>query len=309
MFWLWIAYGLLAVGIILFGILFVRKLRRHLRGEALSLSDYVAIAGTVLNIVILLLAVGSLHVAITTYVDAKNSGEEQAKTLKQQETSLQASRDALDKVVTNLGQQSKILDASRAALDSSVKTALAQQKLLTESVENSRKQLQILQAEWSRELEQPDIEGILVSAENPALVLRNISKVKPVKNGLYQLILLNLDHWQGSHFALAETTATPIDFVAPDDQYLPAVLHIIAPPGDPAPVKGDRLFGYLSMHCAECKSHKVYWVYLKYQEQGWYVKANGTEYPIYELKPGNIDSLISAFLARHDLVPFAEKWP
>jgi len=145
-------------GVAIFLIVFARRVRAHLSNErVLSLSDYTAIAATALNIVLLVLAVGSLHVAITTYSDAKRSGEEQTRILAGQAQTLQSSQSALDGVSQTLGKQKDILEKSKQALDLSVVSAVAQQKLLTESVSSSRKQLEILQAQWARELEQADV--------------------------------------------------------------------------------------------------------------------------------------------------------
>ncbi len=149
---------MLGRGVAIFLIVFARRVRAHLSNErVLSLSDYTAIAATALNIVLLVLAVGSLHVAITTYSDAKRSGEEQTRILAGQAQTLQSSQSALDGVSQTLGKQKDILEKSKQALDLSVVSAVAQQKLLTESVSSSRKQLEILQAQWARELEQADV--------------------------------------------------------------------------------------------------------------------------------------------------------
>src|SRR2546422_5896094 len=130
MLWLWVFYGFLGIGVLAFAFHFLRTIRTHISsGQGFSLSDYLALAGTALNVVLLLVAVVALHVAVSTYRDAKRSGEEQGK-------ALQASRDALADVTKMLDKQENTLEASRKALDSSVTAAVAQQNLLSEGVEN-----------------------------------------------------------------------------------------------------------------------------------------------------------------------------
>lgn len=291
-----VVYGALGVGLVIFAVFLVRGIHEHASaGQRLPLSDYVAVAGALLNIVVLVIAVISLHVAITTYQDAKRSGEEQTK-------ALQSSRDALSGVAQSLDKQAGTLERSRQALDVSVTTAVAQEKLLSESVANSRKQLGMLQAQWARELEQPDIHAFLVYPQNPSIIVQNISKIKPVRTGLYQIFLLDLDRPKGTRLSLVENAATPVDFIEPSGRFLPAGLNLMPAPGDPQPVKGDRLFGYLSIGCADCKTHRSYWVFMRYQEEGRYCEGKGMEYPFFRLTPENVEGYVSAFLRRSDLV-------
>jgi hypothetical protein len=295
MIWLFV-YGALGIGLVLFAVFLFRGIRAHsTEGQRLSVSDYVAVAGAALNIALLIIAVGSLHVAITTYQDARRSGEDQTK-------ALESSRNALAVVAQSLDKQGETLEKSRQALDASVTTAVAQQKLLSEGVANSRKQLGVLEAEWARELEQPDIHAVLVYPQSPAIIVQNASKVKPVRAGLYQIFLLNLDRPQGVRLSLVENVATPVDFIEPSGQFLPSSLNLVPAPGGPQPLKGDRLFGYLSIGCAECKAHRAYWVFMKYQEEGRYCEAKGVDYPFYKLTPENVENYVSEFLRRSDLV-------
>jgi len=295
MIWVFV-YGALGIGLAVFVVFLFQGVRAHsAERQRLPLSDYVAVVGAVLNIVLLVIAVGSLHVAVTTYQDAKHSGEEQTK-------SLQSSRDALEGVARSLDKQGGTLEKSRQALDASAATAVAQQKLLSQSVANSRKQLGVLQAQWARELEQPDIHALLIYPQSPAIIVQNTSKIKPVRAGLYQIILFNLDRPQGTQLSLVENVATPVDFIEPAGSFLPANLNLVPVPGGPQPVKGDRLFGYLSIGCAECKVHRAYWVFMKYQEDGRYCEAKGMDYPFYKLTTANVEGYVSEFLKRSDLV-------
>jgi hypothetical protein len=297
MYWLWVICGVLGLGLTAFLVLLVAKIRAHIRqANGLSLADYVAVASAALNVVLLVIAVAALYVAITTYIDAKRSGEDQAKVL-------EASRKALVSVEQSVFKQGDTLEKSREALDSSSATAVAQQRLLAQSVSNSSQQLRLLQQQWARELEQPDIQAILVYPNEPSIILRNVSKVKPVRTALYQIVLFNVDKPVGNRLALVSTVATSVDFIPPEDRYLPTRLSLMPAAGDPAPVKGDRLFGYLSVSCADCKKHRAYWVLMKYEEDGWYCEAKGQDYPFWKLGPDNAEGYVSQFLKRPDLTP------
>jgi hypothetical protein len=298
---IWIAlYVVLGLAVGGFLVLFARRVRTQEGAKRLSLADYISVASTILNVVLLVIAVVSLHIASNAYFDAKKSGEKQELRLSEQQKSLDASRAVLDKVVQALGQQLDVLEKSKDTLDSSVLTSAAQQKLLAQNVVNSKKQLTILQAEWQRELEQPDVHAALLYPQDLAIVLSNSSKVKPVKQGLYQLIMFNIDRpVTADHFQLVQTTATAIDFIPPAGAFLPSRADLLLQPNEPL-VKGNRLFGYLSISCAECSNRRAYWVFIKYGEAGWYRELKDGAYPFTKLRPDNIERYVSDFMNHND---------
>lgn len=139
-----LVYSILAVligGLALF-------LYRH---KGLSLSDKANIGMTIVNIVLLILAVVSIHIAVKSYQSANESGSQQQKTL-------DAAKDSLLSVVGVLNKQQETLNDSRRALDESASVMTEQKKLLQESVQTSRNQLAVLNAQSKRLLEQTDIE-------------------------------------------------------------------------------------------------------------------------------------------------------
>jgi hypothetical protein len=79
---LWVAYGVVGIGLIVLKVLFPMRVR---------------FLGDVLNIFLLVIATISLHVAITAYQDAKRSGEEQTKALTASRKALAGVRESLDK--------------------------------------------------------------------------------------------------------------------------------------------------------------------------------------------------------------------
>jgi hypothetical protein len=194
------------------------------------------------------------------------------------------------------------LEKSRQALDSSVSTAIAQQQLLSQSVANSKTQLGILKAQWARELERPDVHAALCFPERLSVQLSNSSRVKPVRDGLYQLIMFNIDRPYSRNFQLVQTASTPLGTIPPSFSYLPSNLNILLDPAEDL-TKGNRLFGYLSISCAECVTPRTYWALIKYGEEGWYreIKA-GEKYPFPQLTPANIEGYVSDFLKHKDLI-------
>ncbi len=283
----WLMYALLLLFIALLAVFLGRQLYRHHQApEGLSLGDYSNIAATVLNVVLIVLAVVSLHIAVNSYRDAKDSGQ-------RQETALAA--------------QQRTLDASRSALDHSVETAIQQQGLLEQAVQAARSQLQILEAEWKRQLEQPDIHAILVYPSKPAIVVENHSKVKPVRDASYQLITLNIDRWLGDRYQSVSTAATSVNHIRPGGSYLPSVLSLLLDPNEPL-VKGNRLYGYLSVDCVDCAAHRRYWVYLTYGDERWLREVEDTEQDyslptLAKLTPATVEAHVSHFRARKDLIP------
>jgi hypothetical protein len=181
-----------------------------------------------------------------------------------------------------------------------------QQPLLQQSIETSRNQLAVLDAQWKRELEQPDIHAIPVYPLKPAVIVFNKSKIKPVRDGSYQLITINVDKWLGDRYQHVSSKATKVDAIRPDDGYLPSTLELILDPNKPLK-KGDRLYGYLSISCPDCIAHRIYWVLIKYGEEGWYTELpdNKSEHPLKaldNLNPSTADEQINNFLSRKDLL-------
>jgi chromosome segregation ATPase len=166
------------------------QLRNQHRTQGLSLSDKTDIAKMAMSLGSLIMAVISLYIAINSYQSAQQSG-------RQQQQTLNASKDSLLSVVDVLKNQQSMIEDSRHALRQSIDIITAQKDLLQQSVETSRNQLSVLDAQWKRQLEQPDIHAALVYPAKPAVLLINKSNIKPVKDGLYQLITLNIDRWLG----------------------------------------------------------------------------------------------------------------
>jgi hypothetical protein len=145
-----IVYLLLIVFIGSFAAFVYLHIRNQSKKQELSLSDKTNIVMIFVNLVFLILAVVSIHIAVKSYQAAQESG-------KQQQQTLDASKDSLSSVVVALKKQQETLEDSRQALRQSVSIIAEQQVLLQQSVKTSRNQLAVLDAQWKRQLEQTDI--------------------------------------------------------------------------------------------------------------------------------------------------------
>ena len=268
--WFWV-YGAVGLGLVAFACLFVGRVRAHLAsGQRLPLSDYVAVTGAVLNIVVLVIAIISVHVAITTYEDAARSGAEQTRVLR-------ASRDALAGVIQSLDKQEETLEKSRHVLDSSVTTAVAQQNLLFQSVANSRKQLAILQAQWARELEQPDVHLALLYTDDLSAQVMNRGK-KVARDTLYQGIFWKLNKPRPAAFEWANAKPTEVKYIRPGGGFAPTELQWNFGNGATSLLSGDRLFGYMTVQCPDCLQERLYWIYFEVSGEGFYREGHWDEY-------------------------------
>jgi len=277
-----------------------RQIRHQYRTQELSLADRTNMVMTIVNLVLLIVAVVSLYIAVMSYWDAQESG-------RQQQQTLDTSKNSLASVVGALKKQQGSLDDSRDALTQAVKIITEQQKLLQQSVQTSRSQLAVLDAQWKRELEQPDIRAALVYPADPSFIVMNQSKIKPVREGHYQFITLNIDRWLGDHYQLVQTRGSDVGAsIPPGGQYLPSRFELRLDPNQPIE-KGNRLYGYLSISCPDCIAKRLYWVLIKYGEEGWYseVPIDDKAYSIKalaKLTPTTAEAHIRNFLLRKDLI-------
>jgi hypothetical protein len=271
----------------------LRESGKSLR-ESLSVSDWV-------NIVFLTVALVSLYVAVQAYRDAHSSGDKQL-------AALEASRDSLK-------TQQTILEQAKVALEASVSNAIAQLDVLQTSLRTSRRQLEVLEAQWKRQLEQPDLHATLVYPNRPAVMFSNSSKVKVATDGYYQLITLNVDHWDHNQYQLVQTKTTPTGNIRPLESYLPQYLELLLSPNKPLEA-GNRLFGYFVIECPECAARRVYWLLIKYGQEGWFREVKPTDRYLYPsmsallaLKPATVEPEINHFLNQKDLTRMAERVP
>jgi hypothetical protein len=289
--WFSLAYTVLAVGLAVFLTLFIRKVwAQRAYGARLSLTDYVAILSAPLNVVLLVVAVMALQVATTTYQDAKQSGEEQTKALR-------SSRDALGGMAQILNEQENTLEQSRTALDSSIKVAISQQQLLSKSVSNSRKQLEILQAEWAREIEQPDVHLALFYTDDLSIQVMNKGK-KVARDTLYQGIFWKINKPKEDAFEWASIKPTEVKYIRSGNGFAPTAAQWWFGQNGTSLVNGDRLFGYMTVQCPDCMQERVYWAYFEVGGEGVYAEGRWEDY---SFAASSITASVSKLLASKNL--------
>lgn len=291
MIWFGLLYATLAVGLVVFASLFISKVRaQRAMGERLSLSDYVAVTSVPFNVIVIVVAIVTLHVAITTYRDARQTGEEQSKTLG-------ASREVLAAMAQSLDKQQNTLEQSRKVLDSSIAVAISQQQLLSKSVSNSRKQLEILQAEWDRELEQPDVHLALFYTDNLSVQVMNKGK-KVARDTLYQGAFLKINRPKEGGFEFASIKPTEVKYIRSGNGFAPTEAQWWFGQNGSALSIGDRLFGYITVQCPDCKKERVYWVYFEFSGEGVYAEGRWEDY---SLAANSVTASVAKLLASKNL--------
>jgi hypothetical protein len=206
--------------------------------QGLSISDKTNVIMTFVNIVLLILAVVSIYIAVESYQAAQNSGI----------------------------QQQRALDASSGSLSSVVKTLKKQQEILDESSHALKQSFNVIEAQWKRELEKPDIHAILLYPAYPHVFIINNSKIKPLMDGHYQFFTLNIDRWLGSNYQIVQAINKVDSAIPPKGTQLQTRLDLRLDPNQPLK-EGDRLYGYLSVSCSDCVTNRCYWVLIKYGQQ------------------------------------------
>lgn len=262
------------------------NIRKQQRVQELSLSDKTNIIMTFVNVALLILAFVSINIAIESYRATENSGI-------QQQRALDASNNSLSSVVKTLKEQQEILDESRRALKQS---------------------FNVVEAQWKRQLEKPDIHAILLYPAYPHVIIINNSKIKPLMDGHYQFFTLNIDRWLGSNYQIVQAINKVDSAIPPKGTQLQTKLELRLDPNQPLK-EGDRLYGYLSVSCSDCVTSRCYWVLIKYGKQGSFVevtKDKNKEYSLItlmSLTPSTIEKHINGFLLRKDRIEMIVRPP
>lgn len=235
--------------------------------------------GLWLNIALLVLTVVATWIAIKSYRDADRSSKEQEKTL-------EASREALEEVLT---------------------TASDQQRLLQQSVDVSTKQLGIITAQQQREMRQPDVHAVLLYPQRPSILLVDQSESKTARQASFEPRFRNLSHKiSDTAFDLYGGKSVSCDYISPQTSCGPFQLEF---PGKAIFVAGDELFGLVTVSCPDCAAFRTYWVYISFPKDGVFAEGKATDYDFYHLTPQNARSTVEKFLKRKDLVRMPTKWP
>ena len=287
----------LVLGIGLYGFYLFRRARR---GGTLTLSDHLGIANllvaTVIGIVALAIAVASFKVAFDSYREAKASGEEQ----------LSALQNARAAILTTGTEQKSLLDKSASALQLMLDSAHKQQAILDKSLQTSQTQLSLLLEQKRREAERPDVRLIPLQPKELELMIYNASGTKIAKDVHYAVSLMIVDRPATSGvYPAFSTETTNIDYIRPSSAYAPSILRFHN--GDSIPVtKGARLFGWASITCPDCAKDRVYWVYWKYQEAGYYLESEDGKMPFGQMPAKTPETILDEFLHMPGIIPILD---
>jgi hypothetical protein len=114
----------------------------------------------------------------------------------------------------------------------------------------------------------PDISATIVYPEEIALLLSNNSN-DPVREASVLIGLWDLDNI-GDPITNLQIPVNLKDTVIQKHTYL-VPLSLAGNPSVKNQIKkGDRIFGFITVGCAECIDTKVYWVYAVHGQGGWY---------------------------------------
>ncbi len=115
----------------------------------------------------------------------------------------------------------------------------------------------------------PDISLVLAYPQSVSLLIRNDSTVV-ARDSKYSVLFWNLELLPESMQPLPIPVGSH-DWVRPGRRGGP--YGILSRPTSRGLINpGDRIFGYISLSCPECSTDKVYWVFFKHGQGGWYAE-------------------------------------
>ncbi len=116
----------------------------------------------------------------------------------------------------------------------------------------------------------PDISLVLVYPQSVSLLIRNDSTVV-ARESRYSVVLWNLELLSGSKQPLPIPVGSH-DWVRPGRRGGP--YGIMSRPKTQGLIKpSDRIFGYIALACPDRSTDKIYWVFFKHGQGGWYAEA------------------------------------
>lgn len=252
---------------------------RQLAGSRLS--NTVNLALLVLTLASIGLAFSSYRVATTTLNDARDSA-------KGQEAATEREVEALN--------------AARKAIDSVSSATVSQQDLLRKMADSAGKQVDLLSAEQTRELEEADVTAVMFYPTNPSLLIVNNGPHRVANDVFYEVRLRNLSAIQDGRFGLLGTVAPKIGYILPHRAEGPDTLVFYPSIVNRQPKEGDRLFGYATVMCPVCKTTRVYWIYIEYGKDGMFAEGSDHEFPFFDLDENNASATVDTFLKLKNLV-------
>ena len=193
------------------------------------------LGNTILTLVSLAVAIGSLYVAIATYQKAIKDSEEQQKSLDASRAQLQAVVDAATKQQELLSQNLQTSKVQQELLSKSLETSKFQQEIQRKNLETSKAQLNVLEAQQKLEAERQARKPI------PEIALQTVAGRIPISELEKQPVDFPLDKdkkWKRVIFLVSnkgnvEISRPLVRFVAsPDTVFVDHVDYRMAERGD-----------------------------------------------------------------------------
>jgi hypothetical protein len=226
--------------------------------------------GLWLNGALFFLTVVATIIALASYSDANRTSTEQSKILKGQ-------KDALDE--------------STNALKSVVSVMQTQKDLLEQGVATSKSELEIIQDQNRRALEKPDVEAIFIYPQQPSVIVHNRSLSKVAQGVIYEARFWNLSKPQGDRFEFVPSRVRDVGTIRPSGSFGPFAFEFVSGQSVAAIAKGERLFGYVTVQCPECRVFRVYWMYVQFSEYGLYHEGTFNDFDFYHFGPKDENKL------------------
>jgi hypothetical protein len=171
-------------------------------------------------------------------------------------------------------------------------------------------EFEIIREQRRRELEQPEVEGILLYPQQPSIVINSISKTKVARDVIYEARFWNLDKPTEEGFALVSSKVGSVASVRPGGSFGPFNFELFSGANAPASLpSGTRLFGYVTVQCPECRSVHIYWAYYVVGNSGVYREGRWTDCDWYHLSRSNVGAALASFQSHKDLKQMPTRWP
>ncbi len=244
------------------------------------------------SLTLLIIALLSLSVAVSAYLEARKTAEEQYKATLIQQRILNDSRKSLESV-------GKTSEVQQALLKENLETSGKQQQALQKSLVVLEKQLEIIREQQRLALERPDARLTVLYPRLLSVVVTNASSTKAARDVLHEARFYNLSQpVVGEYLTAFSSRVKKTEYVRPKGAMGPFPLEF-----RPVPKEGDRVFGYITVQCPDCVQLRLYWIYLVVGSEGWYAEGDGGDYPAYQRATSeNAERVVSRFLTRDDLV-------
>ena len=153
----------------------------------------------------------------------------------------------------------------------------------------------------------PDVKLKFIYPNSPALILYNDTST-PAQNALYSFGLWNLDSPPDQMTNPLPVPSAKADYVRSHEAVGPQ--NIFDAPGVKSRLKaGDRIFGFVTVSCPDCKTRREYWLSIKWGDSGWFSELDADKHVDMFSLSKEIPRISKSFDAFVSDIPLAERHP